>query len=304
MQKTQTVCLVILSTIAVGFSLFYLRSVLLPFVISIFVVIGCRPVLEYLQTRLKLNRYVAFAFAFAAGTVLLIGFALIIWLSINDLARNSGAYETRLNNIAHWVGENFLKPKEPESDQPESDQPETDQPETDQPETGETDSGDTDSGETDAGETEPDSRLDIVGDIQDAAEETKKAVAAFFEWATTFLQSQLLRIAGSLSSLLSYGVLILIFFFFLLLGPESDQPKWPAIMSDIETQVRQYLVMKTVISALTGLTFGIVLWLFGVPLAVLFGFLAFLLNFIPNIGPLIATLFPLPLLVLGGHHPG
>lgn len=263
MQKTQTVCLVILATIAAGFSLFYLKSVLLPFVIALFVVIGCRPVLEFLQTKLKLNRYVAFLVAFAIGTGMLVGFALMIWLSVNDLRRNTGAYETKLNTIAQWVGENLL-----------------------------------DSTELESGEVESDPRPDIAGDLEVAAAETKRAIAAFFDWASTFLQSQLLHVAASLSSLLSYGVLILIFVFFLLLGPETHQQRLPKIVGEIEDQIRQYLVMKTVISALTGLAFGFVLWLFGVPLAILFGFLAFLLNFIPNIGPLIATLFPIPLLVL------
>ena len=54
------------------------------------------------------------------------------------------------------------------------------------------------------------------------------------------------------------------------------------------------------ISFFTGAAFGVLLWLFGVPLALVFGLLAFLLNFIPNIGPIIASLLPLPLIVL---HP-
>ena len=70
MQKTQTVCLVILTTIAVGFSLFYLKSVLLPFVIALFIFIGCGPIVEFLQNRLKLNRYFAFGVAFAIGMTL------------------------------------------------------------------------------------------------------------------------------------------------------------------------------------------------------------------------------------------
>ena len=43
------------------------------------------------------------------------------------------------------------------------------------------------------------------------------------------------------------------------------------------------------------------LWLFGVPLAIVFGLLTFLLNFIPNIGPLIGTVAPVPFLVLNSE---
>jgi len=59
--------------------------------------------------------------------------------------------------------------------------------------------------------------------------------------------------------------------------------------------------MKTVISFFTGLTFGFILWLFGIPLAILFGTLAFVLNFIPNIGPLVANALPVPFLVLNSQ---
>ncbi len=119
--------------------------------------------------------------------------------------------------------------------------------------------------------------------------------------ATSYVQGMLVRLAGALSSLLSYGVLILIFVFFLLLGQEGTKQVQPIILAEVEDQVRQYLVVKTVISAVTGFAFGIVLWFFSVPLALVFGFLAFLLNFIPNIGPLISTILPVPFLVLNAQ---
>ena len=107
MQKTQTTCLVILATIATGFSLAYLKTVLLPFVIALFIVIGCRPILEFVGERLKLPRSLAFVVTFLAGMVLLLGFAFLIWLSINDLSKNSDAYQERLNRIAVWVVEHL-----------------------------------------------------------------------------------------------------------------------------------------------------------------------------------------------------
>jgi AI-2 transport protein TqsA len=56
----------------------------------------------------------------------------------------------------------------------------------------------------------------------------------------------------------------------------------------INGQVRKYLVIKTVMSLVNGLEVWLVLTLFGVDFAALFGFLAFVLNFIPSIGSLIA----------------
>jgi predicted PurR-regulated permease PerM len=57
----------------------------------------------------------------------------------------------------------------------------------------------------------------------------------------------------------------------------------------INGQVRKYLVIKTLMSLVNGLEVWLVLTLFGVDFAALFGFLAFVLNFIPSIGSLIAT---------------
>lgn len=63
-----------------------------------------------------------------------------------------------------------------------------------------------------------------------------------------------------------------------------------ALLERINREVRKYLVLKTLISLANGLEVWLVLALFGVDFAALFGLLAFLLNFIPNIGSLIATL--------------
>ncbi len=56
--------------------------------------------------------------------------------------------------------------------------------------------------------------------------------------------------------------------------------------------VEEYLGLKTIISLLVGVLTAITLWLFGVQFALLWGVLTFLLNFIPNIGALIATVPP------------
>lgn len=53
--------------------------------------------------------------------------------------------------------------------------------------------------------------------------------------------------------------------------------------------VTQYMWIKTVISFATGLVIGIVLWALGVQFFVLWALLAFLFNYIPNIGSIIAA---------------
>ncbi len=63
-------------------------------------------------------------------------------------------------------------------------------------------------------------------------------------------------------------------------------------MWKINKSVQQYLGLKTLISLLTGILVWILLALLQVPLPFLWGLLAFLLNFIPNIGSVIAGIPP------------
>ncbi len=63
-------------------------------------------------------------------------------------------------------------------------------------------------------------------------------------------------------------------------------------------KIRRYMGVRTLMSLLTGLLFWALTSLFGLPLAREWGVIAFTLNYIPFIGPLVATLFPTCLAVL------
>ena len=54
-------------------------------------------------------------------------------------------------------------------------------------------------------------------------------------------------------------------------------------------KLRDYMSMKTIISMFTGMIIGVALWLIGVDYPVLWAVLAFMLNFVPNIGSIIAA---------------
>ena len=62
-------------------------------------------------------------------------------------------------------------------------------------------------------------------------------------------------------------------------------------------RVKRYLMTQAAVSAATGILVGTVLALLGVDLALVFGLFAFLLNFIPSVGSIIATLLPLPVVL-------
>lgn len=55
---------------------------------------------------------------------------------------------------------------------------------------------------------------------------------------------------------------------------------------------RKFMLVRTQMSALTGLLVGVFAWLVGLPFPAEWGIIAFVLNYIPYIGPLIATVFP------------
>jgi len=78
------------------------------------------------------------------------------------------------------------------------------------------------------------------------------------------------------------------------LGLNGANPEYEAPGEEVFSQVfveklRNYMSLKTIISAVTGLVIGSALWLIGVDYPVLWGVLAFMLNFVPNIGSIIAA---------------
>jgi AI-2 transport protein TqsA len=102
-----------------------------------------------------------------------------------------------------------------------------------------------------------------------------------------------------LTSALSSIVLILLTVTFILLEVSSFPVKIRAIMNDPKAEFSQfrkfvgdinhYLLIKTGVSVTTGIIIGIWMSILGVDFPVLWGFLAFLLNYVPNIGVVIAA---------------
>ena len=107
------------------------------------------------------------------------------------------------------------------------------------------------------------------------------------------LASILRTTAGTVLGLVTNGFLVLIFVIFLLLGRRPGR-RYTSLMEEINKKVKRFIIMKFFVSATTGVLVGGILSIMGLELALVFGVLAFLLNFIPNIGSLIATLLPIP----------
>ncbi len=69
-------------------------------------------------------------------------------------------------------------------------------------------------------------------------------------------------------------------------GKGADEFERPRIFLD---NLGRYLGIKTVVSIATGLMIGILTWSIGLDFPLLWGMLAFLLNYVPNIGSIIAA---------------
>ena len=120
-------------------------------------------------------------------------------------------------------------------------------------------------------------------------------------WIQTIEQIPLARIvrstAGTVVGFVTNGFLVLIFVIYMLIGRHPSQLR-TGLYAEIDAKIRTYLGMKFIISAGTGITVGIILAILGLDLALVFGVLAFLLNFIPSIGSIVATLLPLPIALI------
>lgn len=111
----------------------------------------------------------------------------------------------------------------------------------------------------------------------------------------------------SLGSLLANTFLILITVIFILLEASSFPAKLKRILPNPDQSIvhfdqfidniKRYMAIKSATSLLTGAAIAIWLWLIGVDYPLLWGMLAFFLNYVPNIGSIIAAV-PAVLLAL------
>ncbi|TNF64800.1 MAG: AI-2E family transporter [Rhodobacteraceae bacterium] len=147
------------------------------------------------------------------------------------------------------------------------------------------------------------------------AERVPQAVASLFAWlgpeaetaifnavSSVNVSGYLRSAAGQAGGLMQGTVLVILFVGFLfseriwfgtkltnLLKNEARAEEVSMIISSIMHRVNYYLLVKTVISVVTGAMTWVVAELFGLDLALAIGIMTFILNYIPNIGSIVAT---------------
>ncbi len=150
-----------------------------------------------------------------------------------------------------------------------------------------------------------------------------------FVWLTDFLSSHDIQLSSSIVTeyfdpaaamglaaemLSSFGsvmtnlFLIILTVVFILFESSSFPKKLHLALDDPQMRLKQierflssvndYIAIKTLVSIATGCIVSIMLWAFGLDFFLLWGVLAFLLNYIPNIGSIIAAVPPMTLAIL------
>ncbi|MFC1523775.1 AI-2E family transporter [Thermodesulfobacteriota bacterium] len=160
----------------------------------------------------------------------------------------------------------------------------------------------------------------VLERMQISPEQAREMMDAFFQ---NLKQTQMdsfrsiaQKLGGSFFSFLGNAIWVLLFMMFILaerenfskrvvkgFGQEGAIPIQEAL-TRINRAVQHYLGLKTLVSLITGTLVALVLWVFGVHFALMWGVLAFLLNFIPNIGSLVATAPPVAIALFQFGSPG
>ncbi len=241
-RNIQTICLILLSTLAVAAALYWLRPVMVPFVLAVFIAYGLSPLVNLSVRRLRFPRLLAVGGTLALAFLLLLLLGGLVSASVGQLASNADAYQAQLGVLLADITASL-----------------------------------------------PLERFGISSEVQ---------LDPLSQIPASAVGTLLLGTTNALLEILSQSFLVLIFVIFLLIGSGGRSAPLTGVWSQIEAQIQRYLATKAVISATTGILVGAVLGLLGVDLALVFGLFAFLLNFIPSVGSIIATLLPLPVVLV------
>jgi predicted PurR-regulated permease PerM len=114
-------------------------------------------------------------------------------------------------------------------------------------------------------------------------------------------------VIGPLIEPLATGGIIIVVVIFMLMKREDlrdrfirlvgagDLHRTTAALQDAGKRIARYLLMQLMVNVAYALPIGIGLWIIGIPNAPLWGLMALILRFVPYIGPIIASIFPLAL---------
>jgi len=293
-SRIQTVCLAILTIVTIAITFYLLRTVLVPFILAAFLTLVLVPIVDFLVPKLRfvrpvaLVRPIALALTLSMGFLVMLGVGTLVVYSVKQFADNAGEYELQLTKLIDKA-ENSLPFNQLVSFF----------------------SGDEGTESVEAVDAEDSfglaerSELVATGDSESEVE-LDQVLAS--EPESTFDVSSLLpkgAIKGAakdlslgVMSLFTNSMLVMLFTVFLLTGTTTRTKPREGVLGEIESRVQKYIGIKIVLSMLTGFLVYLVLQIIGVDYAMSFGAFAFILNFVPNVGSVVATALPMPVVLL------
>lgn len=289
--KVITGCLLLLSIIALAGVFYITQAVLIPFVIAIFIATIVTPLVDLLVLKWKLPQIIAISltlllvlsFGFLICMTLIYSTQQVIYKAENQYSEKFGIFINSVFEAAKEADDLPVPKLEEDAKEP-------------QPE---------DLNQT---ETTPEAPAAVPADDAEAVAAEKPESGWFqkmgidldtLKKATIdYMKDSLKSIAVStMQSALNFtttSFFVAIFVIFLLAGRNPNAVVKNVIYFEIEQKIRSYISTKLVLSLITGTLVGVTLKLFGLELALVFAILTFLLNFIPSVGSVIATLLPIP----------
>lgn len=237
----QTVCLAVLAAIGIAFALWWLRPVLIPFVMALFIALALGMGVDLLAQHTRLPRRVALPLVLLLGVLGLFGVGALVTISVSELAASSDAYAAKIQQLVDQLLA-FAPP----------------------------------------------ALRDQLGTGAGRLREIPVATVGNLLQAVT----------NTVFGLLSNSLIVLVFLFFLMLGADSFSREQSGTWGAIVRRVQSFLAGKIALSGISSLLVGITFLVLGVPLAMVWALLTFLLTFIPAVGVTIALLLPVPVLWL------
>jgi predicted PurR-regulated permease PerM len=255
------VCLIILTMLAVLYTLFFAAAIILPFVLALVLALVLGPAMRLLNRRLRIPRMIAALLLIVAlfSVVGAMGYALSVpasgWIakapqSLPALVDKLRFLERPIQLMQHGVQQlqNLMSQSGDQPDAQNAPRP---------------------------GPAAPQSS-NVGGSLMGIGSSVLQGGRAFLGEGFTLMLLLFFFLASS-DTLLRRFIEIL---------PHLDEKRRAvSIVTEIENNISSYLLTITLMNALVGMFAGLAVWLLGMPDPLLFGTLAFLLNYIPIIGP-------------------
>jgi AI-2 transport protein TqsA len=244
-QRIQTICLLILTALGITAALYFFASVLIPFVLAIFLTLCLTPVIDLQMKLIRIPRRTAILTTVAVGCALLTLGAFLVTLAANQIVESKDDYGKQFQQLL--IKTRGLLPPE------------------------------------------------WYRDPNDASADPSEPLIRV---PTNTIRKVLTDTASSIMGVISNGLLVVIFMIFMIAGKGTYKASPGSLWWEVESRIKRYVLTMILTSGITGFLVGLVLFVLKVNFYWMFGFLAFLLNFIPNIGSIIATILPLPVALI------